>query len=254
MKRSLVVRTAFTVALVCAAALNAQTPNGNKTATPQRPGETFWERVLRFSGISANPNTLKGPRDGVPSGQVWMADLRSGTRRKITPSGGYRSPVFFPNGSDILALQGADVVRISSGGGEPAKLYSIAGITKLVAFSLDDPDEVLVLKEDEKGHVSPARLSVSTRTIMPLPYDPQSSRDRQMLEHLQDWQRSYGDSTVYVRRESRQALSGPVEISNAFLKTAGLEPQNISLCDMVNCGQPSVSPDGSRVLFIKAGP
>src|SRR5580700_2206488 len=136
MRRSLV-RIALAAALASTIAgqtqsTAGQTPtNAKKTAAPPKPKETFWEWALRFSGISANPNTLKGPGDEPPSGQVWMADLPSGTRRKITPDSGYRSPVYFPNGSDILALQGSYVVRISSGGDKPAKLYSVAGVTKL---------------------------------------------------------------------------------------------------------------------------
>jgi hypothetical protein len=267
--RTNLVRIALAAALVCTlvctivGTINAQTQstaaqtpptNAKKAAPPPKPKETFWEWALRFSGISANPNTLKGPGDEPPSGQVWMADLPSGTRRKITPDSGYRSPVYFPNGSDILALQGSYVVRISSGGDKPAKLYSVAGVTKLVGFSLGGPAEVLALMEDDAGHVSAARLTVSTGAITPLPYDPQLSRDRQMLEHLQDWQRSYGDTVVYVKRESRQALSGTVQVVNVFLKYPGRDPQNVSACDLASCGQPSLSPDGNRVLFVKANP
>jgi len=260
MRRNLV-RIALAAALACTIAGQTQSTAGQtpptkakKTAAPPPPKETFWEWALRFSGISANPNTLKGAGDEPLSGQVWVADLPSGTRRKITPDSGYRSPVYFPNGSDILALQAGYVVRISSGGDKPAKLYKIAGVTKLVGFSLGGGAEALALTEDDAGHVSPARLSVNTGAITPLPYDPQSSRDRQMLEHLQDWQRSYGDTVVYVKRESRQALSGTVEVSNIFLKYPGRDPQNVSGCDLASCGQPSLSPDGNRVLFIKASP
>jgi hypothetical protein len=244
------VRTAFAAALVCAAG-NAQTDTAKKTTAPQRPKETFWEWALRFSGISVTPNTLKGAGEELLPGQIWVADLTSGARRRVTPGDGYRSPVYFANGSDILALQGAYAVRIAAGGEKPAKLYSLAGIAKLVGFSLDSPDEVLILREDDAGHALPARLSVSTGTVAPLPYDPQSNRDRQMLEHLQDWQRSYGGTTVYVKRESKEAMSGTVDILNVFVKAPGRDPRNVSLCDTANCGQPSLSPDGNRVLFIK---
>ena len=189
--------------------------------------------TLRFSGVSATPNTLKGSDDELVSGQVWMADVRSGAMRKITPEFGYRSPVYYPNGADILVLQGADVVRISSGAEPPAKLYHIAGIIKLVGFSIDDPDQVLMLKEDEQGRTSGSRLSVETGAVRLLPYDP--------------------GATVYIKRESRETLSGTVEISNVFVKSTGKDPLNISRCDMTNCGQPSLSPDGNRVLFIKGG-
>jgi len=238
-------------ALVCALASHAQQSNATKPAAPPKQKESFWEWVLRFSGVSANPSTLKGGEDDLLSGQVWVADLPSGARRKITTDGGYRSPVYYPNCSDVLTLQGGYLVRISSSG-QPAKLYSAGGITKLIGFSVDGPEEVLALKEDEAGRVSPARLSTSTGKVIPLPYDPQSSRDRQMLEHLQDWQRSYGDTALYVKRESREALSGTVEVLNVFVRTPARDPQNVSGCETASCGQPSLSPDGKRVLFIKA--
>jgi hypothetical protein len=247
------VRITLAAIFVCTIAGNAQSPAPKKAAAPQHPKETFWQWVARFSGISANPNTLKGADDELRSGQVWMADLPLGTSRRITTDDGYRSPVFFPNGSDILALQGSYVVRISSSGQKTVKVYSIAGITKLVGFSLADPGEVLALQEDEAGHVSAGQLSVSTGAIVPLPYDPQSSRDHQILEHLQDWQRVYDDTTVYVKRESKQALSGPVEVFNVFVKTPGRVPKDVSHCDLANCGQPSLSPDRNHVLFIKSG-
>jgi hypothetical protein len=250
MKRS-IVRITVAAALACVAAGYAQSPKNQRTTAPQRPKETFWEWALRFSGISANPNTLKAAEDEVVSGQLWVADLASGTRRKITAEGGFRSPVYFPNGSDILAIQGGYVVRISSGG-SLARLFS-AVLTKLVGFSFDDPAEVLALTESETGRVSAVRLSLGTGVMTPLPYDPLSTRDHQMLEHMQGWERSYGDTAVYLKRESKLALSGPVEVFNVFLKTPGHDPQDISGCDVVSCVQPSLSPDGNRVLFIKAG-
>jgi hypothetical protein len=238
--------------LLLSAASQAQTP-GKKASAPAQSKETFWQWVLRFSGVSANPSTLKGADDEPAAGQVWTADLRSDAVRKITPEDGYRSPVFYPNGADILALQDTDVVRISAGGNPTAKLHHVAGITKLVGFSLDDPDEVLILREDDEGHPSVARLSLKTGAVALLPYDPQSSRDRQVLEDLQGWQRTYGATTVYVKRESKETLSGMVERTNVFVKSAGKDPVNVSRCDTTNCGQPSLSPDGTRVLFIKAG-
>ena len=247
------VRAGFAAALVCSVVCHGQGAKAQKAAAPQRPKETFWERVLRFTGISVNPNTLKGADDELVSGQVWVANLQSGTRRRVTTSEGYRSPIYFPSGADILALQGGYVVRISSSGDKAEKLYRIAGIAKFVGFSRDVPAEALALTEDEAGRVSPAILSVNTGAVAPIQYDPQSSLDRQMLEHLEGWQRSYGDTVIYVKREFRQSLSGTVEVFNVFLKTAGRDPVNVSGCDMANCGQPSLSPDGNRVLFIKAG-
>jgi Holliday junction resolvase len=245
------VRIVFAASLVWTAVSHGQDAKTKKAAAPQRPKETFLEWALRFAGISANPNTLKSGEE-MQGGQVWVADVAGGTRRKITADEGYRSPVYFPAGSDILALQGGYVVRIPTGSDRAEKLYRAENITKLVGFSRETPGEVLALTEDDARRVVPATLLVNSGGITPFPFDPQSSRDRQMLEHLEGWQRSYGETVVYVKREPRQALSGSVEVFNVFLKTPGRDPVNISDCDMANCGQPSLSPDGSRVLFIKA--
>ncbi|MBV9296539.1 MAG: hypothetical protein JO145_13300, partial [Acidobacteriaceae bacterium] len=123
-----------------------------------------------------------------------------------------------------------------------------------IGFCLDDTSEILVLQQPGQGTPVPAQLSITTGEISPLPYDPNASQDRQMLEHLQGWQREYGTSILYVKRENFQALSGSIEIANVFLKIDDHDPQNISHCDTVNCGQPSLSPDKTQVVFIKASP
>lgn len=248
--RTSVVMNRCVIGLLLSAAGLAQTA-GRKTAAESRPKETFWQWVLRFSGVSANPSTLKGAGDEPAAGQVWVADLASGAIRKVTAEDGYRSPVFYPNGAAILALAGSDVVTISAG--TATRLHHVAGITKLVGFSLDDPDQVLMLKEDEEGHPSVARISVKTGAVVPLPFDARSNTDRQMLEALQGWQRTYGATTIYVKREPVETLSGTAERSNVFVKPAGRDPRNVSRCDTADCGQPSLSADGNRVLFIKGG-
>jgi hypothetical protein len=156
-------------------------------------------------------------------------------------------------GNDILALKGTDIVRVSSPGGEPRKLYAISGIIKLVGFSMDDPDSVLILSEDAAGHSGLGLLSVNTGKITALAYDPASSDDRHMIEHLRGWDRIYGNTTVYVKHRTKQGLGGPAEWTEVYLKVGADEPVDISHCDEVNSGQPSLSADGRLVVFIKAG-
>lgn len=207
---------------------------------------------MRFFGVSATTSTLKGAGDEIVSGQVWVAEVRANTRRKVTSDGGYRSPVFLPDGNDILAVHGEEVVRLGVNGSTQQPIAKVSGITKLIGFSRDSSTQILLLADDNAGQAHVELLSVNDGKITQLPYDPQSTRDRQMVEDLQGWQRSYDIGTVYVRRESFATNSGTVELTNVFWKQSGLDPVNVSQCQLTNCGQPSASNDGSRITFIKA--
>jgi hypothetical protein len=225
---------------------------GTSTAGKQKQSTSFADKVLKFLGISDSPGTLKAPSK-VRSGQLWVAELGTKSTRAITESAGYRSPIFIATSKDILALKESEVWRFPVGPSQGKKLYSISSITKLVACSADDPDVVLVLQSDgSSGHPRVGLLSISTGKVTPEPYDPTSSQDLQVVENLESWDRVYGDKRVYVKRESKQAMSGEVEWTDVFQKVNGQEPVDVSQCDGTNCGQPSMSADGRLIVFVKA--
>jgi hypothetical protein len=240
------------MAAVWVGALRSQpvTPGPTSVPATARKPQSFGQKVLQTFGIPIGAGTLKGAEDTPPAGQVWVVDLGSGTRTRVAPGGGYRSPLFIPGSTDILALQGTNVVRIASPAVEPKRLYSIEGITKLVSFGISDPDQVLVLKESDAGQVSVNVLALGTGKLWPMVYDSGSKEDEQMLESLQASERTYGGKTVYVKHISKDAMSGRVEWSDVFIKPLGQDPKNVSRCDGVDCGQPSVSADGRRIAFI----
>jgi hypothetical protein len=242
---SLVLLTSFAVG-------QTQKSAGTSTAGKQKRAARLADKLLKFFGISDSPGTLKGPSE-VGSGQLWVAELGPKSTRAIPESTGYRSPIFLATSRDILALKESEIWRFPAGGSQAKKLYSISGITKLVASSADDPDVVLILQSDgSSGHPRVGLLSISTGKVTPEPYDPASSQDLQMVENLESWDRVYGDKRVYVKRESKQALSGPVEWTDVFQKVNSQEPVDVSRCDGTNCGQPSMSADGQLIVFVKA--
>jgi hypothetical protein len=223
------------------------------TSASQQKRTSFTERLLKFFGISDSPGTLKGPSDAVTSGELWVADLSARTTHALTPSGGYRSPIFVSGTGELLALRGTDVVQIPAIGGEGRKLYSVDGITKLVGASSADSGTILILQRGEAGgRPRVGVLTISTGAVTPVPYNPASSQDLQMVEDLQGWSRTYGDQHVYVKRQSKQALSGTVEWSDVCFQVGSQPPLDVSQCDGVNCGQPSLSADGHRLVFVKS--
>ena len=224
----------------------------NVPASKQKPPTSFTERLLKFLGISSSPGTLKGPGDEVTSGELWLADLQARTTRALNSNDGYRSPIFLADDKDVLALRGTEVVRVPRAGGEGKKLYSVAGILKLVGASSEDPTAVLILLRGEAGgHPRVGLLTVSTGAVTPVPYNAASSQDLQMVEDLGGWSRTYGDRRVYVGRQGKQALSGRVEWSDVFLQVGNQPPLDVSQCDGDNCGQPSLSPDALCLVFVR---
>jgi hypothetical protein len=222
-------------------------------AGKQPTSTSFVEKLLKFSGISDSSETLKGVWDEVVTGEVWIADLETKSTHSLTPNAGYRSPVFLAGTEFVVALQGNDVVKISTAGGESKKLYSAGAITKLLGCGSEDLGKILVLMRGEvDGRPRVGLLTVNTGTIKVVPYNPSSGQDLQMLESLQGWARTYGDQRVYVKRQTKQALSGTVEWSDVFLKVGDQQPVDISQCDRVNCGQPSLSENGRLLVFVKA--
>ena len=219
----------------------------------QKPSASFAERLLKFLGISASPSTLKGPGDEVVTGYVWLADLESKTTRALTTTDGYRSPIFLSGSSDVVALRGTDVIRISSAGGEGEKLSSVGGITKLVGCSSEDRNQaVILLRGQTDGRPRVGVLTLSTGATMTIPYNSSSSRDLQMVESLQGWTRRYGDWELYVESQSKEAFSGTTEWTDVFLKLGNAKPVDVSRCDGTNCGQPSLSENKHFVVFVKS--
>jgi hypothetical protein len=235
-----------------AIAQTVATAGGKTTGTPKMSA-SFVERVIKFLGISDSPSTFKGPGDEVTTGQLWLAELDRGKTRATTAAAGYSSPIFIMGSRDILALKGTEIWLFPAMTPPGRKLYSVESITKLVASSADNPDEILILqKNGASAHPRVSLLSVSTGKVTPERYDPMSSGDLQMIESLQSWERVYGDKRLYVSRETKQAMSGSIEWADVFLKVNGQERRDISQCDGTNCGQPSMSSDGRLVVFVKA--
>jgi len=233
-----------------------------QTKTPQPPlkkdeqkaaGASFTSKVLKFLGISDSPSTLKGPGDEVRSGELWIAELKTGTTRVLAPGAGYRSPIFLAGSNDVLVLHANDVLRIPGAGGQATKLYSINAVSKLVGASVSDADSVLVLlTSDGESAARVGLLNVRTGEVTAVPYDPSSSQDVQMVESLEGWSRTYGDRHIYVKRLSKSAMSGPVEWSDVFLQVDEQAPVDVSQCDGDNCGQPSLAKDARSMVFIRA--
>jgi hypothetical protein len=211
--------------------------------------DDFFDRIMRVLGISATPSQMRGERN-VSAGQVWIADLERGALTALTTDSGYRWPVYELSGEAVVALKGDSLVRIPARKGEVEVLHKIPDVEKLVGFDREDPDKLLVILDKDTAPL--AFLSLKTGSLTPLPYDSNSKDHRRILSHVKGEERVYKTARVYVKTESKQGMEGGLEWGEVYLQQGEATPRNVSKGDGVNCGQPSLSPDGKAVVYIKA--
>ena len=211
--------------------------------------ESWLDRVLQFSGIAASPGAMKGDSDAPPAGDVWITDHAGGGVRRLTRDHGYRWPVFMPGDGALLALREEQLVRIPVDGEAPSPLFQVAGIRKLIGFDRQDPYSVLVLTVD-RGRPMQV-LSLNRKSSEPLPYDAQDPSQRRLLRHREGQERGYGNVRVYVREESREDLEGVRKWTDVYMSRADAAPRRITACEGNDCGQPSLSPSGGLVAYVR---
>ena len=213
---------------------------------------SFWEKVLKVVGISANPNDLKGPNDA-STGRVWAIDVQRHTRHAVTKTGGFRSPVYEPGDRSLLSLRGEDLVRIPLPEGEPVKLFTLKDALKIVGFNRENKDDVLILTQKPGDNLlTVVVLSLKSRQYTQLKYDPNSD-DQRLVNHLAGWDRVYGDTLLIVQRKKKKTSQGEEELANIVLEKKGHEAETLTPSDEVDCLQPCLSWDHHYVVFIKKG-
>jgi hypothetical protein len=210
-------------------------------------------KLLRITGISATPSQQKAPSEEIEAGgEIWINNVKAGTLQRLGHENGFRSPIFASNDETVLAVKGEALWRLPLQTGTASKTRQVDGLTKVVGIDREDSDKILVLIK-RGSTTAPALLSLATGAITELSYGANSPNDRKLLNHLKGWERVYGDIIVYPKAQTRESVTGTVEWQDVFLKRDDAAPVNVSRCDgAANCGQPSLSGDGTKVVFIRA--
>ncbi len=221
-------------------------------ARPARKSETFWQKVLRITGISVMPGALKGDDDAL-TGDVWVKDLPKNVARRLTRDGRYRSPLVLPDEQTIWALKGETIIEIPMDSGTQKERFTITGIIKLAGVDMETRKQILLLREDEARQTVVELLSLTDGKRIVIPYNPAAAEDQRMLAYLRGWERSYeGGKFMLTTRSESKVGDTKIEWHDVYLQLKGQEATNVSRCDGVNCGQPSLSAKQRFVVYLKA--
>jgi hypothetical protein len=222
------------------------------TAAAAAAQESLLAKLLRIAGLTAAPFQMRGPGDAVEPGEIWITDVAQPAPRQANRDPDYRSPVFHPSAVGTLyVLKGDTLVRLDKDGSIATTIHTVPNAIKLVGFTSDDPDGLVVLIHSDADASPLASLSLATGVLTRLPYDQKSDEERRVVAQVRGQHRVYGDTTVYTRTESKRRASRTIEWTDVFVQRGRSAPQNVSACDGVDCTQPALSPDRRRVAFVK---
>jgi hypothetical protein len=210
--------------------------------------QSLIRKLLRIAGITAG-GAVRGPEDEVVlPGTIWIADLSTGQRRPLTKTANFRTPVFSSSSNVVFALEADHVVRVNDDGTQ-VRVGIVPAAEKLAGFDADSPGDLVVLRADT---VSPlAILAVATGTVTPLAYDPSSPDERRLLSGIRRQARTYGDTAVYLKRESKPGAARPLEWTDVYVRRGTEPPRNVSACEGRSCSQPALSSDKRWLVFVQ---
>jgi hypothetical protein len=226
--------------LLLAGAVFAQTP-----AAPQAPRESALKRIFSagLDSLRLVFTSIGGLGSGTDAiGTVWRVDVRGGASRRIGNANDLAWPVASPDGLFVFAVRKGQVVRIAMGDGSETPVGAPAEWSTLLGVAPDGT--VLAVVE---GDPWPRRAMLGPdgqRTELPPPEDDE---ERKLIGLLLQNARSYADGVRLEVRDSERGGRG----RDVFL-IDGARQRNLSNCGDDLCVQPSRSPDGNHVLFIRA--
>ncbi len=259
----LIVATIFFTAFFARESRPANLIQVHSTPTPTPTPETWWQKLLRISGLSATPRAQRSPANKGPDvGDIWIKGLVGPIGATRIAAGSYRTPIFLARDESILALKGDTVVQRPVSGGAERSFPNVAGITRLVGASQDDPNKILVVMENSKP-ISLGVLFLNDNSVTPIAYETESQEGKTMFARLLGWDRVYCNTEVYVEVQcDKDPLGNCKKDKNDQIKTwtdvmvkhAYKSPINVSNCKPLNCGQPGLSLDGNFVAYVKQAP
>lgn len=204
----------------------------------------FFKLLVDYLQVTfENIGSLSDP--AVLYGQIWSVELDTSGKpsqpTKISASSNLSWPIFDLRDRTIYALQQDRIVRLSNDGQSLTEVDKSKQWIKL--FGVTEQGDILGMISEKGAHVLATLNADGTTTLNPT---PRSEEERKHSSLLEQENRAYvGKRSLHVERSTRGGRGFDV-----FLKVES-EVTNLSDCGDDQCGQPSLSPDFKKVLYIR---
>jgi hypothetical protein len=209
-------------------------------------GDSFLATLLRFTGITATPSTVKG-NDNFMIGDIWLAQVsaaKASAPQKITTDGSYHSPLWIPGSQSILAMKGDKLVQLNVQGKEEKIRYTLTNNTVLLGFDKQDESRILVLQRP----LTVGIFTLANGQITPLPYNDNNPKEREAFAQLRKDFRRYDSVNVSVNDKKQPSSKGYRSVYTILIEL--LSGEDISISCPSACSQPALAADGRQLLFI----
>lgn len=223
----------------CAAALALAGAAGEAKPKKKGPMDSIWAALNKLGVALDNISSLSD--GGVERGAVWLMDMRTGERRRVTAATDLAWPIWARDGRSGYALRGTDLVRFPIAGGSTSAVATGLPDGRLIA-ALDNGRILALLNEGPLG-----RLAVVSRDgkLERLPV-PVSAEDKARVVALASESRAYvGGTAIEVRRAPGSDTGFDVFLVRTY------SGSNLTACGDSRCGQPDWSAELDRLLYIR---
>jgi hypothetical protein len=208
---------------------------------PSLLAKTFWPGLDYLGLVFKAVGSLGG---GADRGQVWIVDLATGARSRVTDADDLAWPVLGLDHSTIFALRGRQMVRLTLPGGKVVPVGPETNWRRLLG--VEGSGYVLGFIESQP-RAQPAVMTEKGELLL-LP-QPDTEQEKVRVSMLLQENLAYTNGRqLRVTRSRRGGRGYDVNLVD------GDTVKNLSDCGDDACGQPSLSPDGRYVLYIRASP
>ena len=198
----------------------------------------FWGLVNQIGAVLVAVSSLG--EGEAQRGAVWVAELDGSARHVLAVDPVYAHPVLGPDGG-VIALRGADLVHIDAATGEVRLLAAAAGLRKLIGVAPDGT----ILALSNQGPLGRPTL-ISPRGEVTVLAEPASQDDRRKVAILNNESRAYAGGRSLIVDRSEHGF-------DVFLLADG-HRRDLTACGEDDCGQPALSSDNRRLVYIRSAP
>lgn len=208
-----------------------------------RPTTSLPSLIAGIFGVRLTPPRPLRSGDEFAQGELVIAAADGTGERRLAVGRTVRWPIFGDTGSVVYALSDSLLVAVDAQSGEIRNVAPAGSIAKLIGYGKQKSGTALAIT----GPSTVGLVSLVTATLL----TQAEVSDTAWSSYLNGSLRHYDDTAVYSQAVTTIGALGASEALNVFIRIGEQKAKQVSRCHDSDCGQPSLSPDGQHVVYVR---